>query len=275
MSERSGAADQPPPAPEHSPGRALSLRWRRDFPGDTAQLGVLRRWLESLLPPCAARDDVVSVANELGANAVIHTSSGQGGRFVVEVTWQTPLVRVAVADGGAASGPRITSDPLSEGGHGLRMVHELSVRTGVSGDQRGRVIWAAILWRREDAPEPPQFPAGYESAIRDEAVGLARRFPNVLTWFGPRTLQWWALPRQRDAQGLLGASSAGELAQLLAAMEAARRSPPILGDGQWHRRASSWHQRRKVAARPPVQQLAGRAIQAGLSAGGGTAHVIT
>jgi hypothetical protein len=73
------------------------------------------------------------------------------------------------------------------------MVHELSVRTGVCGDQRGRVIWAAILWRREDAPEPPQFPVGYESAIRDEAVGLARRFPNVLTWFGPRTLQWWAL----------------------------------------------------------------------------------
>jgi hypothetical protein len=73
------------------------------------------------------------------------------------------------------------------------MVHELSVRTGVCGDQRGRVIWAAILWRREDAPEPPQFPVGYESAIRDEAVGLARRFPNVLTWFGPWTLQWWAL----------------------------------------------------------------------------------
>jgi hypothetical protein len=148
---------------------------------------VLRRWLEGLLPPCTARDDVVSVANELCANAVLHTSSGQGGWFAVEVTWHAPFVRVAVADGGAASGPRVIDDPLSEAGRGLRMVQELSVRTEISGDERGRVICAAIAWEGKDTPEPPPFPPRYEAAIREGEAGLARRFPNVPTRFGPRT----------------------------------------------------------------------------------------
>jgi hypothetical protein len=105
---------------------------------------------------------------------VLHTSSGHDGRFVVEVTWEPSLVRVAVADGGAASGPCAVDDPSGEDGRGLRMVHELSVCAGVSGDQRGRVIWAAIPWRGEDAPGPPRFPASYESAIRDGEAGLAQ-----------------------------------------------------------------------------------------------------
>ncbi len=41
------------------------LPWRRVFPGDERQLGVLRRWLSSLLPDCPARSDVLSVATEL------------------------------------------------------------------------------------------------------------------------------------------------------------------------------------------------------------------
>jgi anti-sigma regulatory factor (Ser/Thr protein kinase) len=186
MPERSGAVGQSPRAAERSPGRAPLLRWRRDFPGEEAQLSVLRRWLEGLLPPCTARDDVVCVANELCVNAVLHTSSGQGGRFAVEVTWHDPFVRVAVADGGAASGPRVIDDPLSEAGRGLRMVHELSARIEISGDERGRVICAAIAWEGENTPEPPRFPSGYESAIREGEVGLARRFPDALTLFGSR-----------------------------------------------------------------------------------------
>jgi hypothetical protein len=53
------------PPPTLVPG----VSWRREFPGEGGQLGVLRRWLASLLPPCPARDDVVSVANELSSNA--------------------------------------------------------------------------------------------------------------------------------------------------------------------------------------------------------------
>ena len=62
--------DKESPAATAPEVRAPALRWRRAFPGDNAQIGALRRWLESLLPPCPARDDLVSVAVELSTNAV-------------------------------------------------------------------------------------------------------------------------------------------------------------------------------------------------------------
>ena len=82
------------------------LRWRRVFPGEGSQLGVLRRWLASLLPQCPARDDVTLVASELGTNAIVHTASGRGGWFAVEITWHRAVVRVAVADWRPAMGRR-------------------------------------------------------------------------------------------------------------------------------------------------------------------------
>jgi hypothetical protein len=170
-------------------------------------MGPLRRWLEQLLPPCPARDDVVSVAVELCTNAVRHTASGQGGRFVLEVTWTVRMVRVAVFDTGAPDGPWVIEDPLGEDGRGLRMVHTLSARSGVSGDTRGRVVWADILWTGQNAPGQPGFPDGFMSAIRDAEADLARRYPGVLVWFGSETWQWWALPSLGGPGGLVVASS--------------------------------------------------------------------
>src|SRR6266699_500533 len=40
------------------------------FPGEVCQLRAVRRWLESLLPVCPPRDDVMCVATELGTNAI-------------------------------------------------------------------------------------------------------------------------------------------------------------------------------------------------------------
>ena len=154
MSATSGPPEQASGVSGTSSGLAPGSRWRRDFPGEESQLGVLRRWLASLLPPCPARDDVVSVANELGSNAIVHTLSGRGGRFAVEVTWYGPLVRVAVADGGAPAGPRIIDDPAGEHGRGLLVVRELSARTGECGDERGRLVWADVPWSDAGAAEP-------------------------------------------------------------------------------------------------------------------------
>jgi hypothetical protein len=50
---------------------APGLRWCRVFPGQEAQLRLLRRWLETLLPDCPARDDVSCIATELGTNAIL------------------------------------------------------------------------------------------------------------------------------------------------------------------------------------------------------------
>ncbi len=126
-------------------GMPSALRCRV-FPGEARQLSVLRRWLESLLPDCPARDDVACVATELGANAVRHTASGHGGWFAVEIAWQQSSVRVAVVDGGAAQAPEVIDDPAGEQGRGLLVVRSLSVRYGVRGDHRGRLVWADVPW---------------------------------------------------------------------------------------------------------------------------------
>jgi anti-sigma regulatory factor (Ser/Thr protein kinase) len=133
---------------------ASALRWRRVFPCDEQQLAVLRRWLESLLPECPARDDVTYVATELGTNAVQHTASGRDGWFAVEITWHRAMVRVAVADGGAPAGPRVIDDPDGEHGRGLLVVAGLSARTGVCGDDRGHLVWADIPWGHTAATGP-------------------------------------------------------------------------------------------------------------------------
>jgi serine/threonine-protein kinase RsbW len=123
-----------------------TLRWRQEFSGEERSLRGLRHWLASLLPASPARDDVISIANELGSNAIRHTASGRGGKFAVEITWSRVIVRITVADGGAASGPHLIDDPAAEHGRGLHLVHGLASRTGVIGNRQGRLVWAEIPW---------------------------------------------------------------------------------------------------------------------------------
>src|SRR6266700_694681 len=139
------------------------------IPGGGGQLGLLRRWLELLLPECPARSDVACVATELGTNAVRHTASGRDGWFAVEITWHRQAVRVAVADGGAPGAPQVLDDPAAENGRGLLVVRGLSVRTGFTGDQRGRLAWADVPW---GAAEPASTQDPYEAAIGDGQAGL-------------------------------------------------------------------------------------------------------
>jgi anti-sigma regulatory factor (Ser/Thr protein kinase) len=128
-----------------------AARWRQKFPGEEREMRTMRRWLESVLPACPARDDVMSVVGEFAVNSVRHTASGRGGKFTVEVTWLPGVVRVAVADGGAPGAPRVIEDPSGESGRGLLMVRGLSLRSGVCGDAGGRVAWADLAW---DGPRP-------------------------------------------------------------------------------------------------------------------------
>ncbi len=200
-----------------SPGRAAApagppeSRWRRVFPGDARQLGLLRRWLSSLLPPCPARDDVACVASELAANAIRHSTSGQSDWFAVEITRHPTMVRVAVADSGAASGPREVDDPDSESGRGMVLIRELSARYGVHGDHRGRLVWADVPWADPASPSPAQEPG--EAAIRHGEDCLAQQFAGTPAWFGRATHQWWALT---TGHGLISAPTAQQLATTLA-----------------------------------------------------------
>jgi hypothetical protein len=180
-----------------------------------------------LLPGCPARDDVASVATELGSNAIRHTASGRSGWFAVEITWldKPAAVRVAVSDGGAPGTPQVVDDPLAESGRGLMLVRGLADRTGIAGDERGRVVWADVPWAEAGSVPAAAVRDPYEAAIRDGLAALARKFAGVPIWFGRATLQWWALVDRGYASKLVSGQSPPELAasleQVLAAMPAA------------------------------------------------------
>lgn len=137
---------------EGTPRPDTCERWQRLFRGQESELRQLRRWLTALLPDRPARDDLISVAVELGTNAIQHTSSGRGGWFTVEVTQRGAVARVDVTDEGAASGPEVTDDPMSDCGRGLIIVRALSESYGVRGDTRGRTVWAEVAWAAEPVP---------------------------------------------------------------------------------------------------------------------------
>ena len=207
----SGASGAPP-------GLAPRLRWRRVFPGEECQVGELRRWLASLLPPCPARDDVAAVASELGANAVKHTFSGRGGCFAVEVTWYGNVVRVAVADSGGPAEPHVIDDPAGENGRGLLLVRGLSVRTGVCGDRRGRLSWADVAWG-DPLTATVAAPDGWEAVTAPTAGELAGLLYRLL---GTPT------PQQADAAHAHQDAAKGD---------AARRHPRT-SDPRWGRATS-------------------------------------
>src|SRR5258707_12707475 len=61
------------------------LWWARDFRGDKDQVRPARHWIEDLLPECEPRDDILLLASEVCANAIVHTLSGKDGLFSVDV----------------------------------------------------------------------------------------------------------------------------------------------------------------------------------------------
>jgi anti-sigma regulatory factor (Ser/Thr protein kinase) len=149
---------------DEAPADRAPLRWWRVFPGEDRQLRVMREWLRSLLPACMARDDVIAVASELGANAVRHTRSGQGGQFSIEVTWDGSVVIIVAGDSGGLSQPRVIDDLESENGRGLRLVRSLSLTVEVTGDERGRFVRADVPWTADRRSKPHELAWARETA---------------------------------------------------------------------------------------------------------------
>jgi anti-sigma regulatory factor (Ser/Thr protein kinase) len=232
------------------------LRWRHVFRGDEAQIRELRRWLAGLLPDCATRDDVMTVAVELATNTVKHTASGRGGWFAAEVTWHPAAVRIVVADQGAPTGPQLIDDPMAESGRGMVVVRELSARTGVAGDERGRLVWAEVTWTGDAAAPPAGFPDGCEAAIRDGQQLLAVRHSRAVTWFGRATMQWWALAGYPGSDHLVAADSPQELSRRLDALQALttpRMPTATAAAGPAAAVAARRDRRRKVPVPPRLQ----------------------
>lgn len=259
MPATSGGSENDPVGPGPS---ARALRWRRVFAGEESQLAVLRRWLASFLPEGPARADVACVATELGANAVRHTASGQGGRFAVEVTWYRSVVRVAVADAGAPFGPRVVSDPDGEDGRGLLLVSGLSSRTGVAGDRHGRLVWADVSWEPGSAAEVP---SGECQVVAGAGFGrMTGWLPGWVAsagWPAARWLVgWWRVAAGVDGTVPVPVPTAREVARLLGQVRDGRWRPGtgVRGSGSDEAGQRDGAGPQEIAVVPPAWPGAGR-----------------
>lgn len=129
------------------------MMWRRVFPGETAQVGEVRKFVAALLSGHPVHNEALSCVSELASNAVLHSNS-QEGTFTVQVWQSKTSVRLAVADAGGPSTPapqpprqpELDETEMAEGGRGLAIVAALSSRMGVEGGPSGRLVWADLHW---------------------------------------------------------------------------------------------------------------------------------
>jgi anti-sigma regulatory factor (Ser/Thr protein kinase) len=158
-----------------SPGPVGSTRargpWFRTFPGTPASVPEARRFVAELLAGCPARDVLMMSVSELSANAILHTASGAGGVFIVEVACpRDGVARVAVTDEGGSSVPAPGAlsalDLTAEGGRGLALVAASTSRWGWAEAYPGRTVWAEACW-----------PVGVPSPGRDKPRRLRSGVP--------------------------------------------------------------------------------------------------
>jgi serine/threonine-protein kinase RsbW len=128
--------------------------WIRTFRGTPASVPEARRFVAELLAGCAAREVLMTCVSELSANAIVHTASGDGGEFIVEVACpRDGVARVAVTDDGGPSVPAAGTlaapgalDLAAEGGRGLALVAACTSRWGWVEAYPGRTVWAEACW---------------------------------------------------------------------------------------------------------------------------------
>ena len=193
--------------------------WTRHFRGGADQVPEVRRWLEDLLPDCAARADLLLLASELCTNAVVHSRSGQaGGQFSVDIDWAPTVVRVVIGDQGSARAPAVarTGDAaqLRESGRGLLLVGDVAHDWGTASRPNRRWVWADVDWQARGGPLLSA-PGGLDATIAGNAM-IRKAFPGTSIWWGQRTGAWWAaIPGPTNVHGLICAPTRDNLIRSL------------------------------------------------------------
>jgi anti-sigma regulatory factor (Ser/Thr protein kinase) len=219
---------------------AGATHWRKAVPGAEPQGATLRRWIADLFPACSARDDLTTIVAEYFANAVRHSESGRpGGLVIIDLSWQAPLLRVAVVDGGGPNTPRTLDQPyldvcdldgFDERGRGRLVVEQLAQRTGVVGDEACRVCWAELLWLDDPPASEPVSEQSLTNGVSERERDLSRRFTDATCWFGRTTWNWWGIwwgqPQDPGSGVLISAPSADDLAVTLTRLRLGRGRGP-------------------------------------------------
>ena len=119
---------------------------RRIFPGSPDQVAHARHFVGRMLDACPVADDAVLLASELITNAIKHTASGDGGKFIVTVYRADERLRVEVRDDGSANTP--ATRPVleaGESGYGLALVEQIASHWGHCGGRRAGSSGSPVL----------------------------------------------------------------------------------------------------------------------------------
>jgi serine/threonine-protein kinase RsbW len=118
--------------------------WEQTYPGTPDQVRRLRAALRQQLDACPVADDVLLLMDELAANAVRHSRSGQeAGTFTARLlTVPGEYVYGEVEDGGSSwDGDLLGS---AREASGLFLVMACAAACGVAADGPARVVWFAV-----------------------------------------------------------------------------------------------------------------------------------
>ncbi len=121
---------------------------RRILAGAHDQVREARLFVGRALGGCPVADDAVLLVSELATNAIVHTASGQGGKFIVTVYRDDTRARVEVMDDGSGQAPLLRPrENAMESGLGLGLVELVASRWGHWGGPRRRVVWFELDWK--------------------------------------------------------------------------------------------------------------------------------
>jgi anti-sigma regulatory factor (Ser/Thr protein kinase) len=122
---------------------ATAATYQGTFSGRAGEAARVRREITSYLQDCPVTEDIVLIAHELAANAIVHSRS-RGGSFAVRCQVSPGAARVEVEDMGGPWRPRKPDDRP----HGLDIVQALTGDGGwgTQATGTGRLTWAQLSW---------------------------------------------------------------------------------------------------------------------------------
>lgn len=121
-----------------------STRYMGTFHGRAEETSRVRHEIAGYFDGCPVADDIILIASELAANAILHTQS-RGSTFTVRCHASPGQARIEIEDLGGPWRPRAPGDRP----HGLDITQALTGPDGwgtqVTGTG-GRIVWARLTW---------------------------------------------------------------------------------------------------------------------------------
>jgi anti-sigma regulatory factor (Ser/Thr protein kinase) len=149
--------------------------WGLTCPSSLAEVSRARRWTRDILNEHPRADDAALIVTELGANALLHTTSGHlDGSFHVTLTRSGETVALSVTDtGGTYTAPHLTRPTNDDQyGRGLTLVLALADRLEVHGHRHGRTVTAHLTHPHHHRINNPAHPGTAHLTITSPRGGV-------------------------------------------------------------------------------------------------------